>query len=223
MAKRRKAKKSAVKRMSLAAKIRTITARRSAKRGKQVTARGRARAKINRLHPVPGYSANPFHKRRVTRRRRGNPISLTAVTSTAKQAVMPVALGTAASIALDKAMVYLPVPMALRAPGKETLMNVYLQGMRFAAILAAVAIGRKVSPRNASAINGAGIGAMTVTATDTVRLMMLTSKTGVAGFENAMNGFTLEGFERPALSGDAAYMGDFDSAEAFNSINSTLN
>ncbi len=191
-----------------------VTSRRSTVQGQPVTTRGRVRS---RKRKIAGYSANPMRKHR-RGKRRSNPISLKSIPQTAKRVAIPVALGVAASIALDKLMPKVPVPAMLQVAGKEKMLLAYTIGMRTLLTIGAGLLARKAVSKDTA--DGAMIAALGVTYTDLARSMIpdhLASTAAIHGYDR-MAGYDMG--DALALNGDANYMGGYDHV---NSVNSTVN
>lgn len=206
------------KRVHKRRRIITVTSHRSTVQGQPVTARGRIRA---RKRKIKGYSANPMRSRRRKHSRRSNPISLKSIPQTVKKVAMPVALGVAASIAIDKLMPKVPVPAMLQVAGKENMRTAYLVGVRTLAIVAGMLLARKAVSRETA--DGAGIAALGVTYTDLARSLMadhLVTTAAVHGYD-LMGGYDMS--TTKSLAGDASRMGGYDQMGNINSVNSTVN
>jgi len=199
-----------------------VTSRRSTVQGQPVTARGVARS---RKRKISGYSANPMRKHRRHGKRRSNPLSLKAFPQTAKKVAVPVALGVALSIVMDKLLPKVPVPAMLQVAGKEKMLLGYTVLVRTAAIIGAGLLARKATSRDNA--DGAMIAALGVTYTDLARSMIpghLATTAAMSGYDS-MAGYDMSGFDmgQKALNGDANYMGGYDKATSVNAINSHLN
>lgn len=191
-----------------------VTSRRSTVQGEPVTPRGRVRS---RKRKVKGYSANPLKHKRRKHARRHNPISLKSVPQTVKKVALPVVLGVGASIGLDKLMAKIPVPAALQAVGKENMRTAYLVGIRSVLIIGAMMIGRKFAAKDT--VDGAGIGALSVTYTDLARSLMADhlAVTAVVHGYDVMGGYDIPGIQQ--LGGNADYMAGYDRMGNINSVN----
>lgn len=202
-------------------KRRVVKSHRSTVAGMPVTERGKVRA---RKRKIKGYGANPLRSRRRKHARRSNPLSLKAIPQTIGKVAMPVAGGVIVSILADKAMAKLPIPDKLQEPGREKMLLGYTVGMRGLGIVAAMLIGRKFMPKHASTIEGAGIGALTVTATDLVRSCMkdhLATTAKLSGYDT-MAGYDVPGLTSSSVNGyDNVLNGYTDSN--INNVNSSMN